>query len=209
MKRIVKKPEERRKEIVDAAAVLFDEKGYEAASMKELMERLGVAKGTIYHYFRSKEDLLEAVVEDVIDQELERQKTILGSGRVEGLSALALMERLIGGASVAQEHREVLKALHGSGAEVLHVRQLGCYIQKLAPLFADVIQQGCDEGVFDVACPLETAEFLLAGLQFITDVGFYSWTESDIERRKAAFSDLVAAQLGAEATAFAFLKQGE
>ena len=41
--------------------------------MQELMKKLNIAKGTIYHYFSSKESLLESVVEDIIDKALQRK----------------------------------------------------------------------------------------------------------------------------------------
>lgn len=53
----------RRDGIVEAAAELFEEMGYEAASMSELAKRLGGSKATLYGYFTSKEALLVAVVE--------------------------------------------------------------------------------------------------------------------------------------------------
>ena len=62
MTRTVKKPEERRADIVKAARYLFQTKEYSKTTMNDVIERLGIAKGTIYHYFSSKESLLEAVV---------------------------------------------------------------------------------------------------------------------------------------------------
>ena len=53
----------RREAIVEAAAKLFEEVGYEAASMNELAKRLGGSKATLYGYFPSKEELLVAVVQ--------------------------------------------------------------------------------------------------------------------------------------------------
>ncbi|PKE29514.1 TetR family transcriptional regulator [Rahnella sp. AA] len=54
--------EARREAIIDAAAQLFQETGYERASMNELARRLGGSKATLYSYFPSKEALLVAVV---------------------------------------------------------------------------------------------------------------------------------------------------
>lgn len=54
--------EVRREAIIDAAAQLFQETGYERASMNELARRLGGSKATLYSYFPSKEALLVAVV---------------------------------------------------------------------------------------------------------------------------------------------------
>jgi AcrR family transcriptional regulator len=47
-----------RKELVDAAVELFYQHGYEATSVQEIVDRASVTKGALYHYFRSKEDLL-------------------------------------------------------------------------------------------------------------------------------------------------------
>ena len=57
MVRTVKKPEERRQEIILAAAELFRSKGYEKTTMQNVMDAVGIAKGTIYHYFKSSFDL--------------------------------------------------------------------------------------------------------------------------------------------------------
>ncbi|WP_168403804.1 TetR/AcrR family transcriptional regulator [Erwinia amylovora] len=54
--------EERREAIIEAAAQLFQEMGYERASMNELAKRLGGSKGTLYNYFPSKEELFSAVI---------------------------------------------------------------------------------------------------------------------------------------------------
>jgi AcrR family transcriptional regulator len=54
MKRIVKKPAERRKEIIQAARELFQEKDYDSVTMQGVMEKLNIAKGTIYCHQQSK-----------------------------------------------------------------------------------------------------------------------------------------------------------
>jgi AcrR family transcriptional regulator len=55
--------EERRAQLIDTALGVFAEKGVEGATLKELSAAAGVAQGLLYHYFRSKEDLLHAALE--------------------------------------------------------------------------------------------------------------------------------------------------
>ncbi len=57
-----------RDRICEAAFALFGEKGYDGASMSELAERVGLAKPSIYNYFKSKEELLVALVEEAMRQ---------------------------------------------------------------------------------------------------------------------------------------------
>lgn len=64
--RITKDPEVRRQEIIDSAKALFEKKGIRKTSMSEIAENIGVAKGLVYYYFSSKEELVREVIEDII-----------------------------------------------------------------------------------------------------------------------------------------------
>jgi AcrR family transcriptional regulator len=202
MVRTVKKPEVRRQEIVAAARELFEKQQYEKTTMKDVMDKLGIAKGTIYHYFTSKEDLLEAVVEQTVDEYVTGVQAILNA--TEG-NALDRMQVLIASGNVAEEHEQILEHLHRPGNIGVHTRQLAVTLLKLAPLYESVIRQGCEEGVFQTEQPLECAEFLLAGIQFLTDMGFYPWSQEDLMRRAMAIPALVEAQLKAPKGSFDFL----
>jgi AcrR family transcriptional regulator len=74
--------EERRQQIVDAAAGLFDRAGYPNTSMEDIAAEVGVAKPTLYHYFPSKDALLLEIHEEFIDlltrQHAERVAAQLG-----------------------------------------------------------------------------------------------------------------------------------
>ncbi|MFR5584142.1 MAG: TetR/AcrR family transcriptional regulator [[Clostridium] scindens] len=61
--RIVKEANERKNEILDAAAALFAQKGFDHTSTSEIMEAVGIAKGTLYHHFKSKESIMDAIIE--------------------------------------------------------------------------------------------------------------------------------------------------
>jgi AcrR family transcriptional regulator len=80
--------EARRGAIVEAAAELFKEMGYERASMNELAKRFGGSKATLYGYFRSKEELFSAVVESVATGHLLDAVEELAAEAVEGPSSL-------------------------------------------------------------------------------------------------------------------------
>lgn len=207
MARIVKKAEERKKEIIEAARELFREKEQENVTMQELMDRLKIAKGTIYHHFPSKDHLLEAVVEELVDEELQKKKTLLKSSRCKNLGALDKLRMLVTRDTMAEDNQEILERLHRPENAAMHARQLGRYLVSLAPVFAGVISDGCEEGIFNTAHPLECAEFMLAGFQFLTDTGFYPWKESQLVRRMEAFPFMLESLLGAPAGSFAFINE--
>ena len=68
-------PTAREEEILAAAARVFREKGYHGASVRDIAESVGLLKGSLYHYIRSKEDLLARLFDGALEEtvgELER-----------------------------------------------------------------------------------------------------------------------------------------
>jgi AcrR family transcriptional regulator len=57
-----------RERILDAALTLFAERGYEATSMREIAEQLGITKAALYYHFDSKADIVRALLVDIEDQ---------------------------------------------------------------------------------------------------------------------------------------------
>jgi AcrR family transcriptional regulator len=205
MTRTVKKATERRKEIIRAARKHFQTKDYRKLTMQELMDKLGIAKGTLYHHFSSKGEILEAVVEDMVDDELTKKTELLKANKE--LSALEKLKLLVTEDSMARDNEQLLENLHHPDNALIHARHIARFLIRLAPLYAEVISEGCKEGVFKTEYPLECAEFLLAGVQFLTDVGFYPWDMKHLERRMNAFPVLIEAQLSAPKGSFGFLNK--
>ena len=76
MARVIKAYEERKAEMVAAAWRLFSENGYDQTTVNAIIESLGVSKGTFYHYFTSKEDILNAVVKTMTQEGLKAVQPI-------------------------------------------------------------------------------------------------------------------------------------
>lgn len=62
----------KRRQIIDGACRVFLERGFDAASMGEIARAAGVSKGTLYVYFKSKEELFEAIVEEQCNAQAEQ-----------------------------------------------------------------------------------------------------------------------------------------
>ena len=77
LKKNSKKPEIRRQELIDVASALFAEKGYEAVSVRDILNVVNGAPGMFYYYFKSKQDIYIAAQEQYITQRLERKCTII------------------------------------------------------------------------------------------------------------------------------------
>lgn len=76
MARIVKEADERKNEILDAAERLFTVKGYGKTTILDILEQVGIAKGTFYYYFKSKEEVMDAIIERFIEQDVQKARQI-------------------------------------------------------------------------------------------------------------------------------------
>jgi AcrR family transcriptional regulator len=94
--------EDRRRQIVDLAAELFDREGYSKVTMEQIAVSAGIAKPTLYHYFRGKDEILRGIHESFMDVLLERhtERQRLGLGARDLL--LGVMTDILG---LMQTHR--------------------------------------------------------------------------------------------------------
>lgn len=95
-------PEERRELIVATAAELFDDAGYTHVTMGDIATSVGLAKATLYHYFRSKDEILLAVHEEFIGLLISRHDARQGRGAAPESLLLEVMADVLG---LMQTHR--------------------------------------------------------------------------------------------------------
>ena len=154
----------RREAFLDVAQRLVQTKGYEAMSIQDVLVELEASKGAFYHYFDSKQALLEAVVERFADGAMASLAPVLDDPR---LPALIKLERVFAGiASLKAEQKELMLAIievwNSDGNAIVRekVRRLSERI--MIPLFSVVVQQGVDEGTVHVDSPDQTAAVLVS-----------------------------------------------
>ena len=102
-RRVVKPPDQRRREILEAATELFGRQGYDVTTVQAIAARAGVAAGTVYLYFPSKEAILDALREDfeagLLDRVAAVATAVLAEEDASGgiVSYEEVVERLIDG----------------------------------------------------------------------------------------------------------------
>ena len=193
--RIVKNPEERRNEILDAAEILFITKGYAKTTINEILQTLGIAKGTLYHYFKSKEELLDAIIGRIISQGEEKAQAILADSTItvhQKIFQILLAQKPD---DIKKQH--IIQELHESANAEFHQKSLGETIRRIAPLLALAVEEGNATGDFACPFPLETSEILFVAGSFLFDEAIFSWTEEEADRKKRAFIYVAELSLGA------------
>ncbi|MFS0918624.1 TetR/AcrR family transcriptional regulator [Brevibacillus sp. 179-C 1.1 NHS] len=203
MKRIVKDPTTRRAEIVEAAGELFRSQGYVHTTVDAIIQKVGVAKGTFYYYFKSKEEILEAFVQSMVDTLCEQYKKIADDPSLGVMDKVRLMLR--SQSHVIDKQNEWMESLHRPENRELHERLNIAIILKIAPVLAQVIEQGNKESVFHVEYALETVQFLLAGSQFLLESGIFHWDQDEQLKRLQSMQVIIERSLGAPPGSFSFL----
>ncbi|MEW9502820.1 TetR/AcrR family transcriptional regulator [Jeotgalibacillus marinus] len=201
--RISKNPEERRNEILDAAEMLFYTKGYPVTTVNEILQKVGIAKGTFYYYFKSKEEVMEAIVMRFINIGVEAAKAIAADPNLkapEKIFQILMAQK--------SENKELLvEQFHQVNNAEMHQKSLVKSILQLSPIITDVIEQGIEEGLFQTPYPRETVEFLLVSSQFLFDEGIFEWQPHELIQKAIAFSYIMENALGAEKDTFSFIPE--
>jgi AcrR family transcriptional regulator len=201
--RTVKKPDVRKNEILDAAETLFARKGYGATTINDILLMLGIAKGTFYHYFASKEELMEAVVARAVDTGMAAVEAVADDPDLPASDKLRL---IVSSPGPDTAHRDgMAEELHKANNAELHLRSLVVSIRRLTPAITRIVEQGILEGVFSTPCPKETVELLLTASQFLLDTGIFGRDEDALIARAKGFAHVMEASLGARPGSFSYI----
>jgi AcrR family transcriptional regulator len=183
MARVTKDPEERRNEFLDVAEQLFIEKGYENTSMSDIIKAVGVAQGTIYYYFKSREEVLVGIIDRYFERYRHGVEAIADDARLDATQKLQRVLDLLF-ADYGGRGREGLEAFVALATR--HERYWENIHSRLLPLIFRMIEQGIDEGAFRPDYPRETTEFLIVLLRYLHDNQIRMGREERLRKKAAA-----------------------
>lgn len=154
----------RPEEILDAALEVFTTKGFAAARLDEIARAAGISKGTLYLYFKSKQDIFEAAIQHTINPRLEQVEKLVSE---DDGPAADLLTRLIRTwwSNVTGSHISALPKLviseSGNFPELAEFFTRNI-VRRTRQLFAAVIQKGMDRGEFFAGDATTLARLALA-----------------------------------------------
>jgi AcrR family transcriptional regulator len=198
--RVYKKHDERLSEILDISENLFATKGYEKTTINDILDGVGIGKGTFYHYFKSKEEVMYAVITRMADIAKTFSQEIADT---PGLSANEKILKVF--ADQPGRNDGIVEQLHHEDNSAMHLKSLIETVHAISPAMTQIIEQGIAEGVFSTPYPKESFEFLFAGAQFLLDLGLYKWTRDELLQKTKAFTHILEIALGAEAGCFEYI----
>ncbi|KAA2390687.1 MULTISPECIES: TetR/AcrR family transcriptional regulator [Bacillus cereus group] len=202
--RIIKEYEERRKEILETAERLFLTKGYTKTTVNDILKEIGIAKGTFYHYFKSKEEVMDEIIMRVIKEDVAKAKVIVSNPNIPVLEKLfrVLMEQSPKSGDIKDK---MIEQFHQPNNAEMHQKSLVQSIIHLSPVLTEILEQGIEEGIFSTSYPQETIELLLSSAQVIFDDGLFQWKPEEMMRRVKAYIKMMEVSVGAKEGSFNYM----
>ncbi|TVR57788.1 MAG: TetR/AcrR family transcriptional regulator [Spirochaetaceae bacterium] len=160
---IAKDYDERKAEFLDTAMALFLERGYDDTSVTAIIDAVGVSKGAFYHYFRTKEDLLDEIAARAGEQALALTEPVVED---TGLSAIDKMNEMFARTNAFKAQNNDLmitlaRVFYSDRNALLRARMSRRSVEATAPALARIFAQGNAEGSMGVAHPEQTAALIL------------------------------------------------
>ena len=181
--RITKDADERKNEILNAANELFARKGFDATTISDIIEKVGVARGTVYYHFKSKEDVLDALIERT------NMELLTAAKKVADDKSIPVQDRFFQAlrAMNAEDEAGILEQMHRPQNALMHQKSREAFLVGATPILAEIIRDGIEENVFNTPFPYESVEMFMTYVSTVLDDGFLRLTEEERLPRIRAF----------------------
>ncbi|SDJ50071.1 TetR/AcrR family transcriptional regulator [Salimicrobium halophilum] len=171
--------------IIETSISLFGQRGFKETSIQDIVDQLGLTKGTFYYYFKNKEEILVQIHEQFIDDLLEQQKRIME----RDFSARDKLHAL-----VTMMLRNIRTSVNSAMIFFREMRHLSeeklAYVRKKRDLFQqnieELVQEGIERGEFRKELRADMVSYMILG---ITNWSYF-WYEPDGEVAEEQLADM-------------------
>lgn len=204
--REMKKAEERRNEILDAADELFTQKGFDGTSTSNILEKVGIARGTLYYHFKSKEDIMDALIERYTSTMLAKARAIAED---KSIAVNERILRVVMALNIQHENggQEIMEHVHKPQNALMHRKIQLVVMNQVPPILTAIIRDGIEQGVYHTPYPYECMEMIIAYTNAVFDDDLVLMTDEERAARIPAFIFNVERMLGVENGSLLYMMQ--
>lgn len=184
--------------------LLLEDKGV-SCSVSDIAKEAGIGKGSVYYYFKSKDEIFDAVVDHIYQDKIDQCRKAVENSQDDAVKKLGLLFSVYGQTILEPS---VDAYLHQQQNAAIHQKSLAQILLLLSPLVADIFRQGVQEKLFDCEHPQETAELFLSAFCFLLDPGIFTWSDSQLLEKIKALAELFEKGLSAPQGSLKFLYAG-
>ena len=202
--RVIKDADQRKNEILDAAETLFTLKGFDKTSTNEILEAVGIARGTLYYHFKSKEDIMDALIERHTSRLLKAAKEIAED---KGKPVYDRITQSVRALKMNQSGNEVLEHIHRPQNALMHQKVQKTILNGLPPILSGIIREGIEDNLFHTPYPYECVEMLVVYASTVFDGDMLDINQQEYDSRAQALIFNVERLLGVESGTLSFASQ--
>ena len=199
--RITKEHDERRNEILSKALFLFETIGYNKTTINDILREVNIAKGTFYYYFKSKEEVLDAVIDRYMEVGLERAQAVKER---KDLPPVEKLLQVFLALNMGGPDNKVIEELHNPENALMHQKSLTQMVLGLTPVLVEIVEEGITAGVFHTEFPKQTIQIILTASATLLDQGIFSFSEQEQFELLQAIIHSLETLLGAKKGSFAY-----
>jgi AcrR family transcriptional regulator len=159
-------PEVRRRAILEAALATFAEQGFAAARLDDVAARAGVAKGTLYLYFASKEALFEALIRDAVSPLLEHVSKVAAAPGLPPIQALETFFALFESQVLGTARKLLLRLIISEGVRFPRLAEI--YYREVVTrglaVMRSLAERAAKDGSFATTGPARFPQLIIAPL---------------------------------------------
>lgn len=157
--RVVKEAEERREEILDAAEKLFAAKGFDNTSTGDILDAVGIARGTLYYHFKSKEEILDGVIGRITNRLMQDVGEIV---RKKELPVLERLTKAIMSLNVESKiGYEIMEQVHRPQNALMHQKIQATLLAGINPILTELVKEGIEQGICHTRYPESVVEMTI------------------------------------------------
>lgn len=183
-----------KEKIIEAADNLFNLKGYEETSMSDIQNEVGIARGTMYYHFPSKEAILDALLDRYATGLLDKADKIANDPR---MPVVRKFVKTILSLNIESDGGEkIIEVIHKPQNVLLHQKTQDLVFREVPPILAKIIREGNKEGVFNARFPLECAQMFVVYANVTFDVLGEQLSERELEKKLIALAYHIEIMLG-------------
>lgn len=147
--------------ILNSMQKLMQKKDTQSISVSEIAKEAGIGKGSIYYYFKSKEDIVDAVIERSYSEAIQKAEELVQNPELDAHTKMEIIFRTCRDSSLELSRQEAGSYMELQQSALLHQQYIYIMIRNLRPILADIIRQGNQEGTITCNSPEEVAEIVL------------------------------------------------
>lgn len=189
--------------ILDAAEKLMMESSQNDISVSLIAKEAGIGKGSIYYYFKSKEEIMYAVIERVYRKALHEYFSCIDD-RLPAIDKIKMLFFSTIKKEFNDNQENLFRKLHVNNDVILHNYIKHIAIAEMSPVLEKLLLEGIDEGSIHTDTPKESAEMIVAVLTFILDGTIFS-NDSVTYNKLKVFANVLNTCISADKGSFDFL----